>query len=160
MVHLGNRRQLFRPQSAGTARRAPFAQRLHALSHHGALPPGSGSAAYPEFSGYIGLFQSSLQVLCGQQAPALHFVASQNALCGCVHIPRAVFLVTRAIPEYQKTFHMQIVFGRILRTLVDSDGSDRKMWHRAMPPATAANSIGAMRSRRPNFADAVTLRPA
>ena len=76
------------------------------------MPAGGGRAAYPEFSGNLGLREPPLQVLCGHQAPALHFVARQNALCGCFHGLLRGYLSARAIPEYQKTFRMQIVFCR------------------------------------------------
>ena len=65
LIHFGNRPELFRAEAAGTARRAPFAERLDASSIQGAMPPGCGGAAHPEFSGDVRLFQSSLQVLCG-----------------------------------------------------------------------------------------------
>ena len=83
-------RKLFRRQTAGTARSATFAQRLYSPPTQRAVPPGGGGPANPEFSGDLGLREPPLQVLCGHQAPALHFIASQNPFSGCIHVPRAV----------------------------------------------------------------------
>jgi hypothetical protein len=53
-----------------------------------------------------------LQVLGCFQAPALHFIARQNALSNGIHVARAVCRLARALPAYQKTGHLQIVFCR------------------------------------------------
>ena len=88
LVDLGDALQLVRREAAGTARRAAFAQRLHAFPVQRPMPAGSRGAAHPEFPGNLGLRESGLQVLSGHQAPAFHFVASQNALFGCIHDSR------------------------------------------------------------------------
>src|ERR1039458_1661866 len=98
-VEFGCQLQLFGVEAAGAARSAPFAHPVHPSSTQRLMPAGSRGAAHAEFSGNLGLGEPPLQVLCGRQAPAFHFVASQNALCGCLHIPRAVTVITRAIPE-------------------------------------------------------------
>jgi len=98
-IDLGGQLQLFGVEAAGTAGRAPFAEPVYPSSTQCAMPAGSRGAADAEFAGNLGLGKSPLQVLCGRQAPAFHFVASQYTLCNCLHIPRAVVVVTRAIPE-------------------------------------------------------------
>src|ERR1019366_6613445 len=65
MVDLGSAVELFRVQSAGTAGRAPFPQRFHALDAQRAAPARRRGAAHAEFAGDLGLRESRLQVLCG-----------------------------------------------------------------------------------------------
>ena len=57
--------ELFRTETAGTARRPALPQSLHAAPIQCAIPSGCRRTAYPEFPCNLGLRQPPLQVLCG-----------------------------------------------------------------------------------------------
>ena len=78
LVHFREGFELIGGKAAGPAGRAALLQCLDSVSAQRAVPSGRRGAADPEFAGDLGLRESRLQVLCGQQAPALHFIASET----------------------------------------------------------------------------------
>jgi hypothetical protein len=52
-----------------------------------------------------------LQVLRGQQAPALHFIATQKALFGCIHSLARLFELPERLQDSRKHFQCKLFFA-------------------------------------------------
>lgn len=110
-VNLGRPVELFLVQPAGAPRGAPLPQCFDAASAQRPAPARGGGAAYAEFAGNLGLGKPGLQVLCGQQTPAFHFIASEKALCGCIHTTRGHVWRPERYQNIRKQFECKLFFA-------------------------------------------------